>query len=352
MFERLHLGYYLLLVLTATAMAAGLAFGEVNLSRFLSPGGIKRLILSASVFPLMWITAVAVAITRRQVDWPAATLLRMIRSRKRWLLRGTFFFVVIVAFARCFSSFKIAIPVLNPFWADPLLAELDHRTFGTDAWVLTHSILGDFGTLVIDRIYILWFVVVALTSGWICFARDPKLQIRGLMCYVLSWTILGGATALGLSSVGPCFYEEFYGSQRFTPLMDKLGAISVQQEIMAFRTMNFLIGSLDKDYIGGGISAMPSLHVAMALLSFLCVYCYTNSKVLKVVSSLFGIAILIGSVHLGWHYAWDGIISIIGVTIFWWATGRYVDWLEARELQQSKASQPAIVSVTALPATP
>lgn len=352
MFERLHTGYYLLLVLAAVAMALGLAFGEVDLSRVLSLGGIRQLILVVSLFPLVWITAVTVTITRRQINRPTATLLRTIRSRKRWLLRGTFFFVVVVAFARCFSSFKVAIPVLNPFWADPFIAELDHRTFGADAWVLTHSVFGYFGTLVIDRIYILWFVVVAATSGWICFARDPRLQIRGLMCYVLSWSILGGATALGLSSVGPCFYEQFYGSQRFAPLMDKLAAVSAQHEIMAFRTMNFLIGSLDKDYIGGGISAMPSLHVAMALLSFLCIYSYTNSKLLKVLSGLFGVAIFIGSVHLGWHYAWDGIISIIGVSIFWWGTGRLIAWLERKELQPRTSPQPAIAGVTVLPATP
>lgn len=195
--------------------------------------------------------------------------------------------------------------------------------------------------------------MMALTTGWVCFANNPKLQLRGLLCYVLSWSVLGGATAVGFSSVGPCFYEKFYGSPRFAPLMDRLEAISAHNELMAFRAMTYLTESLGKDYIGGGISAMPSLHVAMALLSFLCVYSYSNSRTLKVLSGLFGLAILIGSVHLGWHYAWDGIISIIGVSLFWWGSGRFVDWVERREARQlAEAMRAPTASVTALPATP
>lgn len=335
-----------MLAIAAVAMVLGLAFGQVELARFISIGGVRTLVASAGLFMMLWVAGVVVAMTRRRIERPTVTLVRMIRWRKRWIMRGALFLVMIVLFVRCFSSFKIAIATLNPFWADPWLAELDYRTFGEDPWVLTHAIFGNFGTLVLDRIYLVWFFAVPIVMGWVCFANDPKLQIRGLMSYVLSWSILGGATALGLSSVGPCFYEQFYGSERFAPLMDRLDAISAQHEIMAFRTMNFLIVSLEKENIGGGISAMPSLHVGMALLTFLCVYCYTNSWLLKVAAGLFAIAITIGSVHLGWHYAWDGIVSIIGVSAIWWGSGRFVDWIERRELSASPA-----VAIRVLPAT-
>ncbi len=55
--------------------------------------------------------------------------------------------------------------------------------------------------------------------------------------------------------------------------------------------------------------------------------------------------IFIGSVHLGWHYAWDGIFGIIAVTVFWWATGRFVDWVDAREL--ARANVPALTPLRA-----
>lgn len=347
MFERLHLGYFLLLVLAAVAICTALVFGSSDLDAYLNTGGIQLLSSSAGMFPLIWLTAAAVSITRRQAERPAATLWRMARRRKRWLLRGTLFIIMVILFARGFSSFKIAIPEHNPFWADPWLAELDRTTFGADPWVLTHAALGEVGTLFLDRVYILWFPMMFLTLGWFSFSNDPKLQIRGLLSFVLCWSILGGAVALGLSSVGPCFYDQFFGSQRFAPLMARLGAVHAEHHLMAFNSMQFLIKSLDGDYIGGGISAMPSLHVTMAMLSFLAVVTYSKSLPLKVLSGLFGLSIAIGSVHLGWHYAWDGIVGIAGACLFWWGSGKFVDWVERRELSARPES-----AFKALPATP
>jgi hypothetical protein len=34
--------------------------------------------------------------------------------------------------------------------------------------------------------------------------------------------------------------------------------------------------------------------------------------------------VLIGSVHLGWHYAVDGYVAIAAVTGFWWIAGRII----------------------------
>jgi hypothetical protein len=45
-------------------------------------------------------------------------------------------------------------------------------------------------------------------------------------------------------------------------------------------------------------------------------------KPLGVIFALYGVLILIGSVHLGWHYAIDGYASIIGVLVLWWAAGK------------------------------
>jgi hypothetical protein len=37
--------------------------------------------------------------------------------------------------------------------------------------------------------------------------------------------------------------------------------------------------------------------------------------------ALYGLVILVGSVHLGWHYAVDGYAGIAGALILWWIAG-------------------------------
>lgn len=190
-------------------------------------------------------------------------------------------------------------------------------------------------------------MMMFLTLGWFCYTKNPKLQIRGLLSYLLCWGLLGGVAAVVFSSVGPCFYEQFYGDDRFAPLMANLNAVSAESPLYASRSMQFLIKSLGSDRFGGGISAMPSMHVTIAMLSFLAVYTYAKSTTLKIVSGLFAVCIFVGSVHLGWHYAWDGIFGIFAVTLVWWTTGRFVDWLEARDEGRAVSDSPKSLPATA-----
>jgi len=77
-------------------------------------------------------------------------------------------------------------------------------------------------------------------------------------------------------------------------------------------------------HLGGGISAMPSLHVAVALLVFLLMRPYGPR-----LAWLFGgyvVVMLVGSVHLGWHYAVDGYAGLVGGWVAWVSAG----WLVRR----------------------
>lgn len=353
MFERLRSAYYAMIALAIFQICLAIALGQSDFWRIVRTDGMGDMILIiGGLFPLIWVANLAIRIAYRQIDRPSLTILRMIRRNRAWLLRGAFFAIMILLFARAFSSFKSSISRLNAFWADPWLADLDRYTFGTDPWLISHALLGPMGTLILDRIYVLWFFMMFLTMAWFCFTRNEKLQIRGLLCYLLSWSMLGGVAAVAMSSVGPCFYEQFYGDKRFAPMMANLNAVNAETPLYSARSMAFLIESLGKDRFGSGISAMPSLHVTIAMLSFLVTLTYSKSILLRTISGLFALAIAVGSVHLGWHYAWDGIFGIIAIIIFWWATGRFVDWLEVRELQQSKDAHPLAAGAKALPATP
>lgn len=71
--------------------------------------------------------------------------------------------------------------------------------------------------------------------------------------------------------------------------------------------------------IGSGISAMPSMHVSIAVLMALCTY--RLNKTLGYFACAFAVIIQIGSVHLGWHYAVDGYFSVLSTLAIWKAVG-------------------------------
>jgi TRAP-type C4-dicarboxylate transport system permease small subunit len=71
---------------------------------------------------------------------------------------------------------------------------------------------------------------------------------------------------------------------------------------------------------GMGISAMPSLHNAIAVLYALMAFRF--GKIAGWIFTTYAIIIFIGSIHLGWHYAVDGIFSAIGM----WAIWKAVNW--------------------------
>ena len=77
---------------------------------------------------------------------------------------------------------------------------------------------------------------------------------------------------------------------------------------------------------GGGISAMPSLHVAMAAL-----YAAVGWRVNRLAGLLLCIYVLIvqlGAVHLGWHYLVDGLAGIALGWLFWVIAWRFAGrWL-------------------------
>ena len=70
-----------------------------------------------------------------------------------------------------------------------------------------------------------------------------------------------------------------------------------------------------------GISAMPSLHNAIAVLYALIAF--RIGKAIGIFMSLYAAIIFVGSVHLGWHYAVDGIIAAIAMYAIWKAVDIY-----------------------------
>src|SRR6185436_18733948 len=83
-----------------------------------------------------------------------------------------------------------------------------------------------------------------------------------------SWTICGVFLATALQSVGPEFAGPLLGDHRFDEQMAYLRAANEHYPVMILRAHDFLLATRlnDSSELGAGISAMPSMHVAMATL--------------------------------------------------------------------------------------
>jgi hypothetical protein len=202
---------------------------------------------------------------------------------------------------------KVMLPIVSPFWADPLLADIDHAVFRVDPWIVTNALFG-WAAPIIDKMYITWAPLKFAVLACLLVLPESRNKSRALLSYFL----ILSATAIGqyaLSSAGPVFYQPL-------GLGDRFAKMPVEPWVGTAR--DYLWGDYLRSggKVGTGISAMPSLHVAIALWIALVVRAFLPRAAAVVVFAYF-VCILIGSVLLGWHYACDGIAACV-ITLASW----------------------------------
>ena len=228
-------------------------------------------------------------------------------------------------FFSSFSSFKRLIPSLVGYSWDPAFMQWDRWLHGgKHAWQLWHSALSTpLVTSVINVTYNVWLFVLFFTFIWqTASTKNPQLRMQFLMSFLFVWMGLGTVLAMALASGGPVYYGRLTGlADPYAPLMKYLYAVNENYPVWSLKVQErlwttFQTGGTD---LGSGISAMPSLHVASSVL-FACLG-WRTSRAAGIAYTLFAFIIMIGSVHLGWHYAIDGYVSAVAVLAIWWATG-------------------------------
>lgn len=216
------------------------------------------------------------------------------------------------------------------FHAELYLANGDRMLFGADAWQITHWLLpSPWASKFLDLAYHAWFLPMTLGVVLCSFARPgSRLALRYLTSYALLWILLGTLVAYLLPASGPCFYQYFQPDpDRFKALT---GLLSAQDAVlrahgvhglMALENQRLLLSDFASPQLelGAGISAMPSLHNAMAVL-FSCVAYHTDRRLGRLFIA-YAALIWIGSIHLGWHYGVDGIAAAAMTIAIWKATG-------------------------------
>lgn len=244
------------------------------------------------------------------------------------VLRIPLGFAVIFALQRIFIAVKPQIPNLNPFAWDHFFIDLDRALFfGTDPWELTHALLPTGGaTLFFDQIYQIWFFAMyAVAFFAVVMRHDSVERLAFLLSFALSWVIGGTILAAVFSSAGPVYVERLFGDATFVPLTDRLAAQDAIYNFPFLKTIEHLWqGQVDPEVPALGISAFPSMHLWISAL--IACFCYSVARWLGWVLIVFAGLILVGSVHLGWHYAVDGIGGIIGAWVLWIICLRFARW--------------------------
>lgn len=232
----------------------------------------------------------------------------------------------ILVFCGTFTLIKAAMPALNDYSWDAAFETTDRWLHGgTAPWQLLQPWFGyPIVTHVLNILYAIWFLVLGAVLVWQVFSlRDQRLRLQFFWSLLTTWILLGNIAATYLASAGPCYYGRMTGlADPYEPLMAYLREVDLTHPIWALRAQELLWQHYvtRQVEVAAGISAMPSLHVAIATL--LTLLCWRTHKLLGLAMTLYLIFIIIGSVHLGWHYAVDGYFGAAGSIAIWWVVGR------------------------------
>lgn len=293
---------YTAVALMIVAMIQGRSLGLVALSvgATLTATGVNAL---AIVLPVGFVLLLVVGLAA---------------ARERWrdLLYAVFGMIILQL---GFTFLKSSIPNMVPFYADPMLAQVDRTLLlGRDAWQLAHALVpASAANLLLPAYVDLWTVcVIAMPAAVALTDRDEDRIFRFVVLRFVVWIGLGNVFAVMFSSVGPVFYDKLSGGSRFADLVTVLSASGVSDSAVG-RLQHYLWASYaahDMD-LGSGISAFPSVHLGIATAT--AIYLGERSRWLALPGAVFVAVIFYLSLYTGYHYAVDGLFSIAVVLIAW-----------------------------------
>jgi hypothetical protein len=348
--------------LRATALSAAVMLAYTALvlaSGRVDPGQLSELfILYAGgsfflwlVVGVAWILIQLCIAARRSGDGPVLASAAMSGMRARWerdrglsLVWPPLLFAWLMA---SFNAFKQMVLPLAGYRMDPLLAQADRLLFfGNDPWRVTHALLGSpDATLLIDRFYHGWFAPMAvgiILCAWLS-KSTYRLRTQYLLSYMGVWIGIGSLLAFLLPSAGPCFYSRLVGpSPSFDALLRSLAQVQSASgsPVMSLKIQDWLMHAHDSHrlVVGAGISAMPSVHNGLAMLFALAAFRFNRGA--GWLFAGYAVLIWVGSIHLGWHYAVDGIAGDALTWGIWRISGRFAERLDRPLLARS--AQPAL----------
>ena len=326
-------------LITALFVGFGYAFGAVTGIGVMDNVGVSSLLygakMGAGAVALVAGPVLIVFFLSRLIPWVRRKgLVQGHQSESSWAeyreflaprrLAGLFtVFVLLVPLMNTFSGFKGAIPEIQPFRWDVAFMQFDRALhLNHHPWEILHPWLGyPLMTWILDFFYYIWFPVKIVTLAWLGWSRGSSVRTQFFVTYFALWILLGTVLATALSSAGPCYFGLVTGeADPYEPLMQYLYAVNEHSPLTALKIQKLLwAGYTGEEKLVEGIAAMPSLHVALPVLY--AIVGWRIHRWIGVAYALYTFVILLGSIHLGWHYAIDGYLVLLAVPVIWKVVG-------------------------------
>ena len=235
-------------------------------------------------------------------------------QRLAYLVSGLLLLQAMTIFFGTFTSIKNVLPLFyGGFPYDRLQADIDAALHGgVDPWRLIQVAWGtdSIRNLVEWNYHLGWSSICYGTLFFVVTSpRARKLRTRYLFAFMLVWIIVGNLLAGLFLSAGPAFYGLVTGdSQRFAEQLQFLAqggetadGTAIYQKYLWLAYINGTAGLVT------GISAFPSVHVALIGLNAFFLYAF--SRKLGVLALVYVAFVELSSVYLAWHYAIDGYVG-------------------------------------------
>lgn len=336
-----HRHYLALCLLCVVTVWPFLAFSAPGGAVLLYRNLFSLLIIMAGPLAVVLVLWTAICAIQAGLFHPRETLKRVLAAKYLQPGQAASLLTVLVPLAFVlagFTAMKVYIGHLQPFDLDrPIIDWTLWLTGGELPW---QFLMGSFGApwaiKTLDSIYYLWFPLLAATFILqLLSVRRPHLRLQFITTLAMNWGFLGTFGALAFASAGPAFLPELWGTPTpFDGLLRHLHAINGNEHsLMALSVQNGLwsIFALNGTIAGAGISAMPSIHVAMA--TTLALMGWRLGRIWGIAFTLFAVAIFIGSIMLAFHYALDGIAGAAAAILIWQISGWMIDRAHPRALE-------------------
>jgi hypothetical protein len=314
---------------------------------YIAAGGVVLTILGRP-WPIRlmngWFAGVWVSLTIVWLGWEYLKGARYLRAA---LEPSRAYGAVLIAFLVLptqitFQALKQSIGPVIGFPADRLLHQIDVAVHGQMAWLWLAPVLDDpLWVRIIDLLYMMWFAGLIVFVIWAGWTKHRVLRQRAVIALLLLW--IGGGTvgAWVTASGGPCYYQDVVpGPNPYEGLLARLDSIAPADVPLRARFNQRGLWDIrreDQWAQFAGISAMPSMHVGLAVLFALVAW--KCSRLLGVLLGGYAIVVQVGSVVLAWHYAIDGYAGALCAVISWWAAPALVSNSTGQRLESNVRSR-------------